>query len=261
MKMNRKTIFCILAAVLTIAVSMYRLSMGHTAPKKLTYTFNLCTYTAHLPLSGRSRGERVSLRPSYHGKEVCTSYLQYVDAQLHYRPYPSFENYTTVDFDSAYAVLPAQPPATTLQYYLTIQGEDYYKDSPLIIRYEGDVSFWLYVPHILFLLLALFLGIQAGLYAFVDDTRFVQYVRVAAICLFIGGFALGIFVQKAAYGDYWTHYPIGYDLTCYTMLIALFSLVLAWRTQYLANRPVNRWITVAAALIMCIMYCLPYYIK
>lgn len=258
MKIKRNPIFWIIAVVITLVASVYQRKTGPTYPKTLTYTHGLMTYTVKLPRSGGTVDQRVSLYPVHHRKEVCKRQLKYVDAQLHYRHFPSSDEYTSVEFDSACAMLPVQPPAGKLEYYLTIEGREYFKESPLVIRFKGDVSAATLIPHIIFLFAAMLVGAMAFLYALVDDKRFIIYTRVTAFCLLVGGFIFGPLVQKAAFGAYWTGFPFGYDLTDNKTLIAMVAVLVALATQRAVWRRFNRWITVAAIVVLFAIFCIPH---
>lgn len=258
MKIKRNTIFWVIAIIITLVASVYQRKTGPTYPKKLTYTQGVSTVTVKMPRSGGIVDEKVSLLPSSDKEEMSGGQLNFVDAQLHYRHYPSTDAYTTVEFDHACAMLPVQPPAGKLEYYLTIDGNEYFKDAPLIIRFKGDVSASTLLPHIIFLFAAMLLGAMALLYALVDDKRFMIYTRITAVCLLIGGFIFGPLVQKAAFGAYWTGFPFGYDLTDNKTLIAMLAVLVALATQRPVWRQINRWVTVAAIVVLFAIFCIPH---
>ena len=78
----------LLAIIITLALSIYQRMTGPTHPKKMTIELNGEHYKAKLPRSGVQRDEMVRLN----GVPSDT------EAQLHYRRYPTTDDYTTVDF-------------------------------------------------------------------------------------------------------------------------------------------------------------------
>ena len=64
---------------------------------------------------------------------------------------------------------------------------------------------------------------------------------------------IGPIVQKYAFGIYWTGFPVGTDLTDNKTLLA----IVFWLTAY-GLRKKSRWWTVAAAILMVIVYLIPH---
>jgi len=75
------------------------------------------------------------------------------------------------------------------------------------------------------------------------------------IFLIIGGFILGPIVQKYSFGQFWTGWPLGEDMTDNKVLAALLAYLLAW---FLRKKPYGRWLAVAAALVMLAVYLIPH---
>ncbi len=71
----------------------------------------------------------------------------------------------------------------------------------------------------------------------------------------IGGFILGPVVQKYSFGQFWTGWPLGNDLTDNKTLFALIAFVAAW---FLRNKSYGRWLAVGAALVMMAVYLIPH---
>ena len=99
-----------MAVVITLVLSIYQRMTGPTYPKKVTVELNGEQYKVKLPRSGVQKDEIVMLKGVPSG----------IGAEMHYRRYPTTNDYTTVDFcwkDSVcQAALPVQPEAGKLQY-------------------------------------------------------------------------------------------------------------------------------------------------
>ena len=105
----KKSVYWLLAIVITLVLSIYQRMTGPTYPKRLTVELKGERYKIKLPRSGVQHDEMVTL------KGIPSD----VSSQIHYRRYPLADEYTTADFvwqDSAWqAVLPVQPVAGKLQ--------------------------------------------------------------------------------------------------------------------------------------------------
>ena len=149
----KKTMYWFLAVVITLVLSIYQRMTGPTHPKSVAVELNGESYKLKLPRSGVQHDEIVKLN----GVPSDTK------AQMHYRRYPTSDEYTTVDFtwkdDVLQAALPVQPVAGKLQYYVTVEGEDLPSDEPLLIRFRNDVPASILVPHIFFMFAAMLFAV------------------------------------------------------------------------------------------------------
>ena len=129
----KKSVYWLLAIVITLVLSIYQRMTGPTHPKSVTIELDGETYKIKLPRSGVQKDEIVTLK----------GVPQNSNAQLHYRRYPTSDDYTIVDFawqeGELHASLPVQPVAGKLQYYITVGGKDYLAEEPLLIRFRNDV--------------------------------------------------------------------------------------------------------------------------
>jgi hypothetical protein len=80
-------------------------------------------------------------------------------------------------------------------------------------------------------------------------------VGFTIIFLLIGGFILGPVVQKFSFGQFWTGWPLGDDLTDNKTLFALIAFVAAW---FLRKKSYGRWLAIGAALVMLAVYLIPH---
>ena len=78
-----------------------------------------------------------------------------------------------------FAEVPQQPPAGKLQYYFEITDSkgtrSYLKDSPVVIRFKGDVPAFVLVPHILLMFIAMLFSTLAGLMAVIKYPLYKKY--------------------------------------------------------------------------------------
>jgi hypothetical protein len=189
-----------------------------------------------------------------------------------YRRYPTGEPFREVPMSreggTLVALLPTQPPAGKLEYYVTlatpagpVRVPD---DEPVVMRFKGDVPALVLIPHVVTMFVSMMIGIRAALAAALGRPESRRYAWVAVVGIAIGGLVLGPIVQKHAFGAYWMGWPLGTDLTDDKTL----GMWLAWvaaavvleRRRDPADR-VARATTIAAALVMIAVYLVPHSLR
>ncbi len=244
----KKFVYWLLAIVITLALSIYQRMTGPTHPMKVDIELRGESYKVKLPRSGVQKDEVVML------KGVPST----AKAQLHYRQYPTTNDYTTVDFewkDEVWqAALPVQPIAGKLQYYLTVDGKDYLKDEPVVIRFRNDVPAYILIPHILLMFGAMLFAVYTFLLAFTRK-EYGKWLKITVATLFVGGFIFGPLVQHAAFGPWWTGFPYGTDLTDNKTLISFLFFLAALATL---KWKYNKWMVGLAVLVMIAVFTIPH---
>lgn len=244
----RKFIYWLIAIIITLVLSIYQRMTGPTNPKRVTVELNGESYKLRLPRSGVQQDEIVTL------KGIPSN----TDAQIHYRRYPTSDEYTTVDFkweeNGWQAALPVQPVAGKLQYYITVGGKDYPADEPLVIRFRNDVPASILVPHILFMFAAMLFAVYTFLLV-ITRKEYRKWLKITVAMLFIGGFVLGPLVQHVAFGPWWTGFPFGTDLTDNKTLISFLFFLLALATL---KWKYNKWVVGFAVLFMIAIFTIPH---
>ena len=243
----KKSVYWLLAIVFTLVLSIYQRMTGPTYPKKVTVELNGENYQIKLPRSGVQHDEIITLNLG-----------ESVPVILHYRRYPTANDYTTVDFvwkDSVWqAALPVQPVAGKLQYYITVGGKDYLKDEPIIIRFRNDVPAYILIPHILLMFAAMLFAVYTLLLV-LTHKLYSRWLKITVVTLFVGGFILGPLVQHAAFGPWWAGFPYGTDLTDNKTLISFLFFLAALATLKWKH---NRWVVALAVLLMIAIFSIPH---
>jgi hypothetical protein len=238
----------LLAIIITLTLSVYQRKTGPTNPMRVTVELKGESYPLKLPRTGLREDKTVRLDgvPST------------ADAQLHYRRYPTSDEYTTVDFswkdDVWQAALPVQPVAGKLQYYITVDGKDFCADNPPVIRFRNDVPAGILIPHILFMFAAMLFAVYT-LLRVIARKKYSTWLIVTTATLFVGGFILGPLVQHAAFGPWWTGFPFGTDLTDNKTLISFLFFLAAVATL---KWKYNKWLVCLAVLLMVIIFSIPH---
>ena len=162
--------------------------------------------------------------------------------------------------DKLVVTIPRQPPAGKVMYEISLAGADGRKVAltaePVIIRFKGEVPFYVLHPHILLMFFSMLIGTRAGLEALFKGDRTRRLAIECAAMLFVGGLILGPVVQKFAFGQFWTGWPFGHDLTdSKTAVAMLFWLVALWRD--IKSGKGRGWY-MAAAVMQLIVYSIPH---
>jgi hypothetical protein len=187
-----------------------------------------------------------------------------VAGTVEWKPRGSQADWTRVPMrregDTLTAALPHQPPAGRLWYRVRlVRGPGSLlipPERPAAIRFRGDVPAAVLVPHIVLMFLAMLLSARAGLEAFRRVPRLRALAWWTVACTLVGGIVLGVFVTNHAFGEWWTGWPVGDDLTDTKTLIA-FAFWLA--AALVAARPrLGRVAVVVAALVMLVIFVIPH---
>lgn len=183
---------------------------------------------------------------------------------LVYRRYPTNESWTRVRLtrygDTLQGIIPHQPPAGKVEYHIELSKGDSDLTIPTsknaVIRFRGKVPALALLPHIILMFGFMLLSTRTGLQALRKQAPLTGLLWTTFSFLLAGGFILGPIVQYYAFGEWWTGFPLGYDLTDNKTLIALIS----WICALLAYRRTSRykiyiWI---ASLITLIIFMIPH---
>jgi hypothetical protein len=252
--MKKMIIAWVLAVIITLIAAYYQRLTGPSYPKKTTAEIRGITYDLKL------------LRT--HGCETDCEVSVPVDDNsvrgfMIYRKYPTNDKWDTVAMkrmgSQMTAFLPKQPPAGKLEYYFIFRtGSNEYpvlKESPVVIRYKGEVPPFVLIPHILLMFFGMLLSTLAGLLGAFKIEKARLYTFITFISLLIGGMILGPLVQQYAFGALWTGVPFGWDLTDNKTLIAF----LAWVVALIANRKKFRpGFIIGAAIITLAIFSIPH---
>ncbi len=251
----KRILIWIVAFVLTLVFAYYQRVTGPTYPVKDRFSVSGKNFEI---VYVRSHNTGSSARIEFYMPDTS------VEGKIFMREYLSGKPYQAVRLvrkgDSLVASLPSLPPAGKYQYYIELYGPNGQivysrKKEPVVIRFKGEVPASVLIPHILFMFLAIFFGVAAGLLALFDDLSFRKIQWWTLILLLIGGFIFGPIVQKHAFGQYWTGIPYGWDLTDNKTLIML----IAWIVAIWGNRHESRrWWTVIAAIVQVVVYLIPH---
>ncbi|WP_291272384.1 hypothetical protein [Geothrix sp.] len=135
---------------------------------------------------------------------------------------------------------------------------------PIVLRYKGPVPAPLLLAHLSMMFVAVLVGLRAGLGALFGPEAPRRLLWITLACLTLGGLILGPFVQKAAFGAYWTGFPWGYDLTDNKTLLMWLAWAAAALVAGLRPRRSEVWpraAVLAATLAMAVVYLIPHSLR
>jgi uncharacterized membrane protein len=155
--------------------------------------------------------------------------------------------------------LPQQPAAGKLEYHLELIADgtpiDLGESENVVVRFRDSVPAWAMIPHILLMVLTVIWSTATIFFALANMPAYKRQVGITTLLLLAGGFVFGPIVQKYSFGQFWTGWPLGEDLTDNKVLFALIPFVITW---FLRNKSYSRWLAVASALIMLAVYLIPH---
>ena len=240
--------------MVSIAAMVYQRMTGPTYPKKYEIIYQNEEFRFGLPRSNNGR-------PGDYPVEV--ELPEPVSGRLIWRLFPTENPWDTVIMerqgDLLTANLPHQPPAGKIEYHLELRADgkliELGDDKNVVIRFRGDVPAWALIPHVLMMVLTVIWSMATILFALTNIPAYKRTMGITIIFLLIGGFILGPIVQKYSFGQFWTGWPLGEDLTDNKVLAALIAFAVAW---LLRNKSYSRWLAVAASLVMLAVYLIPH---
>ncbi len=246
----RLTLIWTISLIFTLIIVIYQKISGPTYPQKITFE----NIDLKLPRSCNIGSEC---------KVTIPENDKFDQAYLLWKYYPGAYNYDTLQFSLTEkgweTILPTQPPAGKLQYYLVLSknNKNIFKtnNKPAIIRFKDKVPTWILIPHIILMFAASFLSIVTLFMIVLKKGAYHLIAYMTLLCLTLGGLFFGPIVQKYAFGQYWTGFPYGFDLTDNKTLVAF----IIWLAAILLNIKKNRkWLLITATLATIVINSIPH---
>lgn len=252
---KKSIFFWLLAFILTIALAGYQRMTGPTYPVSGKATIADKSITYELIRSHGGKGDAKVAIPVPENKNIKGSFV--------YRRYKSYDDWDTVSMqntgDTLITSIPHQPPAGKVQYNILLHHNGKtvaLQEKPVIIRFKGAVPASVLIPHILLMFLAMLFSMRTGFEALIKGKRTYVYTIITIITLTVGGLILGPVIQKYAFGQLWTGWPVSNDLTDNKTLIAFIFWIIALIVQS-GNRNQKGWALVAS-IVLLIVYMIPH---
>lgn len=266
----KKILYWSIAVIITLGSVVYQRATGPTNPKKYSFSLNGKEYDIKLV---RSLETEITLEEAK-GDYTLTGKMTPMEVAvkeasdslsmtLFFKRYRSNDTISVVKAtrmgDLFTVILPSQPPAGKLEYFVEFSDNGNHTSlgygENLTIRFKNPVPVWALLPHIFLMFIAMLLSTYIGVISF--DKK--QNTKIPVLLLFIsliaGGLIFGPIVQKYAFGEFWTGWPLGRDMTDNKTLAAL----VVWLAAIWGNRSRNkRWWYAVAATFMLFIYSIPH---
>lgn len=250
----KKTVFWVLSFLITVFFALFQRMTGPTYPVRGQASAEGAELTYRFPRSCTVAGED------------C---MPKVNSAVPVRGYLLWKRYKTADaplkMEMSYrdgllsGSLPDQPPAGKLEYRVflrTAGGELELSEAPVVTRFKGAVPRWALGPHIIFIFLFMFFSVRIAFAAFAGDLPMKKAVPLNLGFLLLGGFLFGPVVQQYAFGQAWTGFPFGMDLTDNkTLLMLVFWLPALFAV--LKDKSHKPWILLAVVVTFAV-YLVPH---
>lgn len=184
-----------------------------------------------------------------------------VTAFLNYKRYKTNDEWNEIEMsrngETLAAEIPGEPAGGKVEYSIrvNINGENFIlnKGKSVVTRFKGPVPSVFLILHIIFMFFSIFFALRTCMEALRKEGNYYWMVNWTLGIVFIGGMILGPIVQEYAFGDFWTGFPFGYDLTDNKVLIA----VIFWLIAFFLKKK-SKWWVVLAAVVMLVIYLIPH---
>lgn len=253
--MKKSILLWLIAFVLTVLTAVYQRMTGPTYP--ISGEVEIGNEIVNYELD-RSHGGEGDHQIDVDIKE------ENISGFLVWKRYKTNDDWTKVKMvrqdEKLVGYLPHQPPAGKLIYHIILQKNEESIVIPdkgeVIIRFKGDVPAGFLIPHIIFIFGAMLLSTRTGLEYFNEGKKFKPLTIFTFIFVIIGGFIFGPIVQKYAFGEFWTGFPFGHDLTDNKILVGFIGWLFALIAIYKLKNP-KRWI-IFASILMFVIFLIPH---
>ena len=158
--------------------------------------------------------------------------------------------------------IPDQPPAGKVEYIVSLDGPSgvtVISGKPIITRFKGAVPWYVLIPHILLMFLFMLFSVRIFISAVFGLEPVKHSVPATVAFLVLGGFLFGPLTQYYAFGQAWTGFPYGHDLTDNkTLFLLAFWLIALWATL---NAKAARFWLIAAFIVTAAVYFVPHSLR
>jgi len=253
--MKKSVWLWIIAFILTLLTAVYQRMTGPTYP--ISGKINIDGKVISYSLDRSHGGNEDHLIKIKTDEPKISGLLQW----KRYKTNDEWKTDSLVYNDGALTgLLPHQPPAGKLMYKITlVKNEKPFllnEGNPVVIRFKGDVPAFIIIPHVILMFLAMLLSTRTGLEFFNNKPNYKKLLYWTLGILLLGGMIFGPIMQKYAFGEYWTGFPYGIDLTDNKTLLAVIGWLIALVAFKKSAKP-RFWI-LFASIFMFIIYLIPH---
>ena len=251
---TKSLLLWVLAFVVMLVSGYYQKTTGPTYPKSGKIVLDNETVEYEL-IRSWDTGTGAQIKIEVKDRNVTGKYR--------YRRYRSHDEWSEQPMvredDELIAVLPPLDAAGKMMYEIYLgTGGDFTKltDEPVVLRYKGAVPWFILIPHIIIIFIAMMFSVRTLFEALIKGKNLVRYAFWTMLLLTVGGMIFGPIVQKYAFDAYWTGWPFGHDLTDNKMFVGFIMWIIAYFK--VRKNPEKRGWVIAAALVLFVVYLIPH---
>jgi hypothetical protein len=241
----KKTLFWVLSFLITLSFAVYQRKTGPTYPIRGGAVDGTGIQSYLLPRSCTIGAADCLVTADYNGP---------LEGRVEWRRYKTGEPFVTAPMSAAGGrlsfLLPDQPPAGKLEYRVLLEhpGKKFEPAAQAVVtRFKGAVPGWVLTPHIVLMFLFMLFSVRIFLTSAFGAPPVKHSVPATFLFLLAGGFVFGPVTQYYAFGQAWTGFPFGYDLTDNKTLVMLLAWLPAlW--SVLKEKPARLWLNIAFAV-------------
>ena len=258
--MKKSAVLWILAIVITLASVVYQRLTGPTHAIR-----------GEVVIAGETVGYKLLRTHETTEDAVMTIDISNTDVSgcMEYWRYKSHDTLSRVeltrDGNHLRVTIPKQPSAGKVVYQVFLRDRDNQiyplTETPIIIRFKDPVPIVVIVPHVILMFGAMLLATRTGFEALCKRDRAYRMTVWTTAIMFIGGLIFGPIVQKYAFGEFWTGWPWGHDLTDTKTAFAMIFWILAlWRARTSDGNSTirGRWWIVLASAVTFVIFLIPH---
>lgn len=253
MKRKISIILWIIAFVLTLLIAYFQYITGPTHPINSIEHLNGEIVRYKLPRSSDNSSKNISI--SIRTKKENTRAL------LSFRRLNSNDKWEEKEMKrDGYRLITeitTQPCAGKVEYKIKVvynnKELELNKGKSIIIRFKGKVPKIFLMIHIIFMFFGIIFSIRTGMEVLRKDGNYAWMITCTFVMVLFGGMVFGPIVQKYAFNDWWTGFPIGKDLTDNKILI----IVILWALAFFLKKK-SKWWAFVATVLMLIVYLIPH---
>jgi len=247
----KNTVWWIVAVLLTLISVIYQRKTGPTYPLKYEIRLEGQTWSGKL-LRSHSSTSDLAVRINFPKK---------MSARISWKEYPSDRAWKTIEMEREGAFLvgtiPRQPAAGKVHYYVEIlSGDATIRLPDVIARFKGDVPAIVLIPHIILMFAGMLTSSKAGIDALRNNGNPGRLTVITFLLLVTGGLGFGCIVQYYAFGQPWTGWPVGYDLTDNKVAVALIAWLVPLGLHLSRKEP--RYSVIVASVFTLLIFLIPH---
>lgn len=253
LKRKISIILWIIVFVLTLLIAYFQYITGPTHPISSTEHLNGEIVSYKLPRSSDNSSKNISI--SIRTKKKDTRAL------LSLRRLNSNDKWEEKEMKrDGYRLIteiPTQPCAGKIEYKIKVvynnRELELNKDKSIVIRFKGKVPKIFLIIHVICMFFGIMFAIRTGMEVLRKDGNYARMITCTFVLVLFGGMVFGPIVQKYAFNNWWTGFPIGSDLTDNKMLL----IVIFWTIAFFLKKK-SKWWAFVATVLMLIVYLIPH---